>query len=179
MPRLKSAAFLSLLLLCALPLTAKEDNAYTIVENRATLPILNPALEGRKVEKLVLDNGLQIYLISDPGADQSAAGVAVGAGSWEDPKEYPGMAHFLEHMLFMGTGAYPNEFEYMQFINDHGGSVNAFTASDRTVYMFSVNNDAFDESLDRFSHFFIDPLFSPNCINRELHAVDQEHSKNI
>ena len=179
MPRLKSAAFLSLLLLCALPLTAKEDSAYTIIENRATLPILNPALEGRKVEKLVLDNGLQIYLISDPGADQSAAGVAVGAGSWEDPKEYPGMAHFLEHMLFMGTGAYPNEFEYMQFINDHGGSVNAFTASDRTVYMFSVNNDAFDESLDRFSHFFIDPLFSPNCINRELHAVDQEHSKNI
>ncbi len=89
------------------------------------------------------------------------------------------MAHFLEHMLFMGTGAYPNEFEYMQYINDHGGSVNAFTASDRTVYMFSVNNDAFEESLDRFSHFFIDPLFSPNCINRELHAVDQEHSKNI
>ena len=89
------------------------------------------------------------------------------------------MAHFLEHMLFMGTAAYPNEFEYMQFINDHGGSVNAFTASDRTVYMFSVNNDAFDESLDRFSHFFIDPLLSPNCIERELHAVDQEHSKNI
>ena len=136
-------------------------------------------MEGRKIEKLVLDNGLQVYLISDPGAEQSAAGVAVEAGSWEDPKEYPGMAHFLEHMLFMGTEAYPNEFEYMQFINDHGGSVNAFTASDRTVYMFSVNNDAFDESLDRFSHFFIDPLFSPNCINRELHAVDQEHSKNI
>jgi insulysin len=79
----------------------------------------------------------------------------------------------------MGTGAFPNEFEYMQFITDHGGSVNAFTASDRTCYMFSVNNDAYDESLDRFSHFFIDPLFSPNCINRELHAVDQEHSKNI
>jgi insulysin len=154
-------------------------SSYQIVEDKATLPILNPALEGRRVEKLMLENGLQLYLISDPGAEQSAAGVAVNAGSWEDPKEYPGMAHFLEHMLFMGTGAYPNEFEYMQFINDHGGKVNAFTASDRTVYMFSVNNDAFEESLDRFSHFFIDPLFSPNCINRELHAVDQEHSKNI
>jgi insulysin len=82
-------------------------------------------------------------------------------------------------MLFMGTEAYPNEFEYMQYINDHGGSVNAYTASDRTVYMFSVNNDGYEEALDRFSHFFIDPLLSPNCINRELHAVDQEHSKNI
>ena len=177
------ALFLSLFFLTSYPISSEESSAvqgqYRFVEEKANLPILNPALEGRKVEKLLLANGMKVYLISDPGADQSAAGVAVMAGSWEDPKEYPGMAHFLEHMLFMGTGAYPNEFEYMQFITDHGGSVNAFTATDRTCYMFSVNNDAYDESLDRFSHFFIDPLFSPNCINRELHAVDQEHSKNI
>ncbi len=166
-------------LLLTFPLISEEIANYAVVEDEATLPILNPALEGRTVEKLILDNGLQVLLISDPGADQSAAGVAVDAGSWEDPKEYPGMAHFLEHMLFMGTEAYPNEFEYMQFISDHGGSVNAFTASDRTVYMFSVNNDAFEEATDRFSHFFIDPLLSPNCIDRELHAVDQEHAKNI
>ena len=178
----KSLLFLSLLILTA-PVRSEDavsfENSYEIIEDEAILPILNPALEGRKVEKLVLRNGLQVLLISDPGVDQSAAGLTVDAGSWEDPKEYPGMAHFLEHMLFMGTEAYPNEFEYMQFISDHGGSVNAFTASDRTVYMFSVNNDAYEDALDRFSHFFIDPLFSPNCINRELHAVDQEHSKNI
>jgi len=177
------ATFLSLLLLATLPITSEESGtkqpSYQIIENKALLPILNPALEGRRVEKLLLDNGMQVYLISDPGADQSAAGVAVEAGSWEDPVEYPGMAHFLEHMLFMGTEAYPNEFETTQFITDHGGRYNAFTASDRTVYMFSVNNDALEESLDRFSHFFIDPLLSPNCINRELHAVDQEHAKNI
>jgi insulysin len=67
----------------------------------------------------------------------------------------------------------------MQYIGDNGGKVNAFTASDRTVYMFSVNNEAFEGALDRFSHFFIDPLFSTSSINRELHAVDQEHAKNI
>lgn len=176
-------AFFSLLLF-AVPVCSEDavppvNPGYEIIEDKANLTILNPALEGRKVEKLKFQNGLQVLLISDPGVDQSAAGLAVDAGSWEDPKEYPGMAHFLEHMLFMGTEAYPNEFEYMQYITDHGGKVNAFTASDRTVYMFSVNNDAYDEALDRFSHFFIDPLFSPNCINRELHAVDQEHSKNI
>jgi insulysin len=179
----KRLIFLSLLFLPTLPIYSADTTSlksdYEVIEDKATLPILNPALEGRKVEKLLLNNGLQVLLISDPGADQSAAGLAVDAGSWEDPEEYPGMAHFLEHMLFMGTEAYPSEFEYMQFISDHGGNVNAFTASDRTVYMFSVNNDAYEESLDRFSHFFIDPLFSPNCINRELHAVDQEHFKNI
>lgn len=164
---------------CALSVWATELPPYQVVENRATLPLLNPTLSEQIIEKLRLANGLEIYLVSDPQVTQSAAGLAVEAGSWQDPKEYPGLAHFLEHMLFMGTKAYPKEFEYMQFITDHGGSVNAYTGSDRTVYMFSINNDAFEPALNRFSHFFIDPLFLPNCINRELHAVDQEHSKNI
>ncbi len=152
---------------------------YEVVEDVATLPLLNPALKDRKTAKLRLENGLEVFLVSDPGSDQSAAALSVEAGSWMDPKEYPGMAHFLEHMLFMGTAAYPQEFEYMQYIHDNGGTVNAYTATDRTVYIFSINNDAFDGALDRFSHFFIDPLFSPSCIGRELHAVDQEHAKNI
>lgn len=154
-------------------------SSYTAVADRAALPLLNPTFAERKVEKLVLANGLEVYLVSDPEVKQSAAGLAVKAGSWQDPKEYPGMAHFLEHMLFMGNKAYPKEFEYMQFIFDHGGNVNAYTAPDHTVYMFSINNDAFAPALDRFSHFFIDPLFLPQCIDRELHAVDQEHAKNI
>jgi insulysin len=163
-----------------LPLHSEENNvSYQIVEDKAQLQILTPTLEKRKVGKIILKNGMKVYLVSDPGIDQSAAAVSVAAGAWHDPKEYPGMAHFLEHMLFMGTAAYPQESEYMQFIGDNGGKVNAFTASDRTVYMFSVNNEAFDGALDRFSHFFIDPLFSTSSINRELHAVDQEHAKNI
>ncbi len=180
---MKLYTLLSSLFLATLSIAAAKEAAppasYRIVEDLATLPLLNPALNERQTEKLVLANGLEVYLVSDPGVEQSAAGLAVEAGSWKDPKEYPGLAHFLEHMLFMGNEAYPKEFEYMQFISDHGGSVNAYTASDRTVYMFSVNNDSFAPALDRFSHFFIDPLFLPHCIDRELHAVDQEHSKNI
>jgi len=169
----------SLFLLSSSFALEQETPSYTIIEDKASVPILNPSLSERKVAKLKLANNLQVYLISDPGAEQSAAALSVEAGSWQDPKEYPGMAHFLEHMLFMGTEAYPKEFEYMQFITDHGGMVNASTWPDRTIYMFSVNNEAFSGALDRFSHFFIDPLFSPSCINRELHAVDQEHAKNI
>ncbi|HEY5259669.1 MAG TPA: insulinase family protein, partial [Rhabdochlamydiaceae bacterium] len=140
---------------------------------------MTPALAERKTAKIRLSNGLQAYLISDPGVHESAAALAVEAGSWQDPKEYPGMAHFLEHMLFMGTAAYPKENEYMQYINDNGGQPNAYTAPDRTVYIFSINNDAYKGAFDRFSHFFVDPLFNPSSIGRELHAVDQEHAKNI
>jgi insulysin len=161
------------MILCA------AESSYESVENDINYPLLNPSLVDRKVEKIRLKNGINAYLISDPETKQSAAGLAVEAGSWQDPKEYPGMAHFLEHMLFMGNEAYPEEFEYMHYVTEHGGKVNASTWPDRTIYMFSINNDAFEGCLDRFSHFFIDPLFLTSCIQRELHAVDQEHAKNI
>ncbi len=155
------------------------DHHYETIEDKNTLKILTPALSNREIAKIRLDNGLEAYLVSDPGADESAAALAVHVGSWSDPKEFPGMAHFLEHMLFMGTQTYPDENAFSQYITDHGGHSNAYTSLDRTVYMFSVNNDAFTKALDLFSHFFIDPLFKASEVGRELHAVDQEHAKNI
>lgn len=152
---------------------------YEVIENKATLPLLDPTFSDRKVVKIQLENGLQACLISDPETKQSAASLSVEVGSWNNPEKYPGMAHFLEHMLFMGTHTYPEERSYWQYIRDHGGLANAFTASDRTVYYFTINNDWFEGAVDRFSHFFIDPLLSTNCIDRELHAVDQEYANSI
>ncbi len=168
-----------LLALSTIVLGNDTSSAFDYVEDKATTPILNPSLANRKTAKIRLENGLEAYIISDPDTDQSGASLAVEAGSWADPKEYPGMAHFCEHMLFMGTKTYPDESEYMQFIGDHGGHNNAFTASDKTVYMFCINNDTFAEALNRFAAFFIDPLFNSSSVGRELLAVDQEHSKNI
>lgn len=163
---------------CILPqIFAGSD--YKEIPDTNSLKILTPSLASRSTCKLRLNNGLEAYLVSDPNAEESAAALAVAVGSWSDPKEYPGMAHFLEHMLFMGTKAYPSENDFSQYITDHGGSSNAYTSLDRTVYMFSVNNSGFEGSLDRFSHFFIDPLFKTSEVGRELHAVDQEHAKNI
>ncbi len=150
------------------------------VEDLSALPLLNPDLQQRVTTKLRLANGLDVLLISDPAADQAAAAMAVDVGSWDDPAEYPGMAHFCEHMLFRGSTKYPaDDEEFMKYVSDGGGSTNAFTASDRTVYMFSSKEELFLQGLDRFSRFFIDPLFKPEHIARELHAVDQEHAKNL
>lgn len=170
--------FLALICLSA-PLCAVDQPipSYTIISDQCRVPILNPSLAKRETEKLILENGIKVLLISDKETPQSSAALCVGSGSWDD--DYPGMAHFVEHMLFMGTEAYPNESEYMQFIKDHGGEVNAYTAADRTVYTFSIHNNAYPQAIDRFSHFFIDPLFSTSCRQRELNAVDNEHAKNI
>lgn len=155
---------------------AFANETYEVIQDAFHLPLLNPSLQKRKTAKLRLNNGLEVYLISDELADQSAAALGVKTGSWQDPKAYPGTAHFLEHMLFQGTKKYPGEQAFHRFITDHGGQHNAYTASDRTVYSFSIHHQAFDQAIDYFAHFFIDPLFNPSAVARELHAVDQEYA---
>ncbi|HSX38790.1 MAG TPA: insulinase family protein [Chlamydiales bacterium] len=152
---------------------------FSEISDRSELPLLNPDFSERKTLKMRLNNGLELLLISDPKADNSAAAVAIHAGSWNDPTEFPGMAHFCEHMLFMGTRKYPDENEFMAKVADQGGMTNALTASDKTVYMFSSNSESFPRLLDQFVHFFVDPLFKPSNISREMHAVDQEFAKNM
>ena len=163
----------------ALMTTISPMTSYTVIEDCCNLPLLNPDLADRKTLKLRLSNGLEALIISDPAADQSAASVCVGSGSWNDPLEYPGMAHFCEHMLFMGTKKYPSENEFFTRVTDYSGLTNAFTAPNRTVYMFAAQTQGFLPILDCFAHFFIDPLFNPANIARELHAVDQEFAKNL
>jgi insulysin len=172
----------ALLLTSTLGFSLEKQNATAFqseIPDASGLPLLGGDFAERKTVKMRLDNGMELLLISDPRADNSAAAVSVGAGSWNDPSEFPGMAHFCEHMLFMGTQKYPDENEFMARVSDQGGTTNAMTASDRTVYMFSSHPEGFPQLLDRFAHFFIDPLFKPSNISREMHAVDQEFAKNV
>ncbi len=50
-------------------------------------------------------------------------------GHLEDPWEYAGLAHFLEHMLFLGTEKYPDQAEYKEYLGKNSGSSNAYTGS--------------------------------------------------
>lgn len=153
--------------------------SYSLIENQANTKIHTPALANQQTAKIRLENGLEAYLISSPTANQSGAVMSVKAGSWEDPEEYPGLAHFLEHMLFLGTKKYPQESEFDRFITEHGGLNNAFTENDKTSYLFTVDHAAFEEALDRFASFFIEPTFNPSGVSRELNAIDQEYAKNL
>ena len=115
-------------------------------------------------------------------------------GHLSDSQGFEGIAHATEHLAFQGfvcvfpslfeltqidrTAEYPGENEYNAHLASHGGFSNAFTASDETRYFFSCGQAGFEEALDRFSRFFIDPLFKEDCVEREMRAVDAEHQKN-
>ncbi|SEG70286.1 insulinase family protein [Marinobacterium lutimaris] len=133
----------------------------------------------RQYENFSLDNGLEVVVISDPTTDKAAASMNVLAGSADNPEERPGLAHFLEHMLFLGTEKYPESGAYQEFISANGGSHNAYTAYDNTNYFFDVKADALSGALDRFSQFFIAPLFTPELVDRERHAVHSEFKSQL
>lgn len=106
---------------------------------------------------------------------QSAAALCVGVGSFSDPADLPGLAHFLEHMVFMGSEKYPSENGFDAFLKKHGGSDNASTDCERTVFQFDVQRKSFKEALDRWAQFFICPLMIRDAIDREVEAVDSEY----
>lgn len=122
-----------------------------------------------------LDNGLKVLLVHTPNAQKAAAAVSVEVGSGDDPKDRQGLAHFLEHMLFLGTEPYPDPEEYQAFINRNGGSHNAFTAHNQTTYFFDIDNSAFEGALKRFAPFFISPTFAADYVEREKNAVQAEY----
>jgi hypothetical protein len=65
--------------------------------------IIKSKTDHRQYAEVVLPNQLQAIIISDPSIDHAAASLAVGVGSLLDPSSAQGMAHFVEHMLFLGT----------------------------------------------------------------------------
>ena len=126
----------------------------------------------------ILPNGLKALLISDPETETSSASLGVNIGSLSDKPDEMGLAHFCEHLLFMGTEKYPNEEEYEEYLAKNGGYSNAYTDDDKTVYYFNINNDAFEGALDRFAQFFISSKFNESSVEREINAINSEFSKN-
>ena len=87
-----------------------------------------------------------------------------------------GLAHFLEHMLFMGSERYPDENEAEEYLSAHGGYSNAYTDVEHTTFYFELEPGpgVLNGALDRWSAFFICPLLKEDCLKRELDAVNSE-----
>lgn len=141
--------------------------------------IVKSANDKREYHSFILPNQLKVLVISDPDTDKAAASLDINIGSSSNPADRQGLAHFLEHMLFLGTEKYPEPGEYQRFISEHGGSHNAYTAFEHTNYFFDVDRDHLAPTLDRFAQFFIAPLFNSEYVEREKHAVDSEYQSKL
>lgn len=109
----------------------------------------------------------------------AAFSLCVDVGSFSDPPEIQGLAHFLEHMIFMGSTKYPEENAFDQYIKKHGGSDNAATYCEETVFYFEITEEWLDGAVDIFSNLFKSPLLAKEAMTREREAVESEFSTRI
>jgi insulysin len=148
----------------------------------SNINIMKPPPDNRDYTVEILDNGLRVIYCSDPSSTEAGCAMDVHVGATSDPNDIPGLAHFNEHMLFLGTKEYPNENSFEEFLSANGGSSNAYTASENTCYYFTLQAEAeekLNEGLKRFGSFFTSPLFTENATGRELNAIESENSKNL
>ncbi|MBH1932099.1 pitrilysin [Serratia rubidaea] len=128
----------------------------------------------RHYQAIKLTNGMTVLLVSDEQAPKSLAALALPVGSLEDPDSQLGLAHYLEHMVLMGSKRYPDPENLSEYLKKHGGSHNASTASYRTAYYLEVENDALEPAVDRMADAIAEPLLDPGNADKERNAVNAE-----
>ncbi|WP_125779134.1 insulinase family protein [Pseudoalteromonas rubra] len=133
----------------------------------------------RNYRHLTLDNGLKILLVEDTSSNKSAASLAINVGHFDDPQSRQGMAHFVEHMLFLGTQSFPVRGEFSQFVSQAGGQSNAWTGTEHSCYFFDCRAPLFEQALERFSEFFYAPLFTEDALQDERNAIDSEFNLKV
>lgn len=121
----------------------------------ATIPKLPGTI---RVERL--PNGLTVALVDNPQAPLVTTALCYRAGGRDEPPGQGGIAHFLEHMMFKGSSRFgPGEVD--RRTQALGGSNNAFTSHDATVYYFSFAADRWPAALeieaDRMAGLTLDP----------------------
>ena len=103
----------------------------------------------------LLENGIHCLLIQDNNHNEEANGdamaycsLAVNVGSYNDPPDRPGLAHFLEHMIFMGSKEYDNEDDYSNHVSAFGGCCNAYTVLKWTNCQFQIAYQGLEELIE-------------------------------
>jgi coenzyme PQQ biosynthesis probable peptidase PqqF len=134
------------------------------------MPALNPPRPHTETQA----NGLRVTLRHAPNLKRCAAALRVAAGSHDVPLAWPGLAHFLEHLLFLGTDRFPAGQGLMAYVQSHGGQLNARTSERTTDYFFEVSPQAFAGGLQRLSDMLAHPRMNLDDQQREREVLHAE-----
>ncbi|RON42819.1 coenzyme PQQ biosynthesis protein PqqF [Pseudomonas frederiksbergensis] len=133
-----------------------------------------PALNPPRPHTETLANGLRVTLRHIPDLKRSAAALRVAAGSHDVPLAWPGLAHFLEHLLFLGTERFPTGQGLMAYVQGHGGQVNARTSERTTDFFFELPPQTFADGLERLSDMLAHPRMNLDDQLREREVLQAE-----
>ena len=135
---------------------------------------MNNTINLENAHHVTLPNGLRAMLCHTPEASESFVSMAVRAGHFYDPNDCQGLAHLLEHMLFMGSRHLPKPNAINGFIEQHSGTINAWTGTEYTNYHFNCSGDAIAQTLPAFADMLRQPLFEEDALTNEIKNIHAE-----
>jgi predicted Zn-dependent peptidase len=125
------------------------------------------------VVREVLDNGLRLITETMPHVRSVTIGVWLTRGSRHESDAHGGIAHFVEHMLFKGSGTRTAE-DIAQSIDSIGGQLDAFTAKEYASYYIKVLDEHLPLAVDLLSDIVLRPAFAADEIEREKKVILEE-----
>src|SRR6185437_6598745 len=125
------------------------------------------------VTREVLDNGLRLITETMPHVRSVSIGVWLTRGSRHESEAQSGIAHFVEHMLFKGTGTRSAE-DIAQEIDSIGGQLDAFTAKEYASYYIKVLDEHLPTAVDLLSDIVMHPRFEQDDLDREQKVILEE-----
>lgn len=142
---------------------------------KAQLTPESSATDNHSYRWLQFENGLRVLLVHNPASKQSAASFAVNAGHFHDPLEAQGIAHFLEHLIFLGSSSFPEADAFASRINNSSGHFNAWTGTEHSNYYFACAASQFSDCVEHFSSLFKEPLLQQEWVDKERQSIEAEY----
>ncbi|MGV6476810.1 pyrroloquinoline quinone biosynthesis protein PqqF [Azotobacter vinelandii] len=131
-----------------------------------------PPLEQRSLR---LDNGVRATLLRDPQARRVALAAGVDAGSLHEPEAWPGLAHFLEHALFLGSAGLAGTGAFAGYVHGAGGRYNARTLGLCTQFYLEMPARELAPALERLCDLLARPLLLPERLLAEREVLHAEY----
>jgi predicted Zn-dependent peptidase len=115
-----------------------------------------------------LTDGLRMLTIETPHLHTASVCLYVRAGSRYETVETNGLSHFLEHMLFRGSGRYPSSFALNLAIEELGGTLYAETGRDYSLYQITLHPRQVARGLEILGDLFSEPAFRDIDLERKI-----------
>ena len=125
-------------------------------------------------ERTVLPGGPRVISARMPGARSVSIAAYVLAGSRLEAADEAGAAHFMEHITFKGTAAYPTTRAVSEAIEGFGGSFNAATDRESTVYWVRVPLHEAPRGMDVLGELIVRPNLESRDIESERTVIVEE-----
>ncbi|MCL4456609.1 MAG: insulinase family protein [Nitrospirae bacterium] len=132
-----------------------------------------PFAADASVKEYTLKNGINVLIIEDHKAPLATFQIWYRVGSRDEPAGKTGISHLLEHMMFKGTHKYSSK-EFSGIIKRNGGSDNAFTTKDYTMYFQTLSSDRIGISIELEADRMANLLLDPKEVASEKNVVMEE-----